>query len=129
MSVIFMGDIAGCLNIQHVTLLQPPVGDTYNSRGRAISSGPDVATHDVPVDIQPASGRTLLLVPEGERIAEHVSVWFTQVVDTTSEALAQKAVKMVFRGFIWKCVAVPGDWRENGFQQCLFQNTKAVYNP
>lgn len=128
MSLIQIGEIVDCLNIQFVTLLLPQTG-TYNDRGQFVETGADTVLDNQSADVQPASGRVLHLVSEGERTTEHVQAFFTQVVDTTSEALATKAARMIYRGFIWKVVAVPGDWRENGYMQCLLQNTKVVYVP
>lgn len=129
MSLIYMGDVAGCLNIQPVILIISAAGGSYNDRGQWVEAGAETEVPDIPANVQPATGRILQFVPEGERTRDHVSVWFTQLVSTTSEALAQKAAKMVYRGFVWKCISVPEDWRENGFVDCLFQNTKEVYTP
>lgn len=128
MSLIHIGEVVDCLNTQKVTLLVPSVG-AYNDQGLFIPVGEPTAIPNIDADVQPASGRVLQFVPEGERTREHVSVWFTQLVDTASEFLATQAAQLVYRGFIWKCVSVPEDWIENGFIECLFQNTKEAYTP
>lgn len=128
MSLIQIGEVVDCLNLQLVTLLVSASGG-YNSRGKWEAGASPTVVPNVKADVQPATGRILQLVPEGERTQEHVSAWFTQLVDTTAEAVATKAALMVYRGVIWKCIAVPEDWRENGFVECLFQNTKEVYAP
>jgi hypothetical protein len=123
MTLITIGEIAGSLNTQSVTVRTFTAG-TYNARGQFVESGPAVDIPDVTADVQPASGRTLEIVPEGERVREHVSVWFINPVETVQEGLSTRAARLIYRGTLWKCVAVPEDWRENGFVECLFQNTK-----
>ena len=124
MSLIQMGEIVDCLNTQPVDLVLPGTDGFYETNGRWVKGTDPVTLPGVRADIQPATGRALLSVPEGERTNETVEVILTTHIDTVSEPLQQRAVKMHYRGLVWKCVGLPEDWRENGFLCALFQNTK-----
>ena len=126
MSLIQVGEIVDCLNVQPVTFVLPGTDGSYDTNGRWIKATDPVTVPDVRADVQPATGRTLLMVPEGERTNEIVEVILTTFIDTVSEPLQRRAVEMHFRGLVWKCVGVSADWRENGFLCALFQNTKKV---
>lgn len=129
MPLIQIGEIVDCLNTQPVIFIPPTIGDSYDERGKRVEGTPSVPV-EREWDIQPASGRMLQMVPEGERTIEHVTAFLTgPFIDTTNEVVNQRAHRLVYRGLVWKCVGVPEDWRENGYQKALFQNTKQVYTP
>lgn len=122
--LIQMGEIVDCLNVQPVTFVLPGTDGAYANNGRWTKATNPVTVPDVMADIQPATGRTLLSVPEGERTTEIIEVILTTHIDTVSEPLQQRAVEMHYKGLVWKCVGIPADWAGNGFTCGLFQNTK-----
>lgn len=127
MSLVNLSSTVDGFNNQLITLLMPFAGE-YSARGAFISSGDPTEVPNVAANVQPGStGVILRFAPEGERTEEYVEVIFTSIVDTVLETLSQPACKMIYRGLIWKLIAIPGDWRDNGHMECLFQNTKKVY--
>lgn len=129
MSLIDVSEIVDCLNTQPITFIVPSSG-SYDNDGTYIPGGGETQIDDIPADIQPA-GRKLFKVPEGMRISDFVEVFIASpnFMDTVNETTTTPEFKMVYRGTVWKVHDIPEDWRENGYINGLFVNTKKVFTP
>ena len=129
MSLIQIGEVVDCLNTQPITFLIPGGPGGYDTSGNFIPGGART-TLVAEADVQPVS-RTLTQVPEGQRVADLVEVFIADptFIDTVNETTTTQEYQMVYRGTVWKVLDIPEDWRDNGYIDAIFVNTKQVYVP
>lgn len=86
-------------------------GAGHDSHGRATT--PTVASTPGLASVQPASGRDLQRLPEGERSGEVLAVWTTLELRTADAATGVLADRLAFRGRVFEVVHVDA-WQEAG---------------
>ena len=77
------------------------------------------ATFSIDAHVQPASGRELLRLPEGERSGEHILIFTTILLRTTDAATGRSADRITYQNRTYEIEAVE-DWNTiGGFYQSL----------
>lgn len=127
MSLLQMGDVVKGFNTHIVTFVLRPAGD-YAEDGSWTSSGAETLYPNVGVNIQPASGDFLKSLPEGESSEDYREIFTDFInIDINVEDTNRPPLFMVYRGQLWRLSSMPEDWRENGFINAVFRNTKKGY--
>lgn len=69
---------------------------TTDGHGRALQGA--TSTHSITANVQPATGRDLLRLPEGQRTREHIAIWTDGDLRTANEHAGTPADVVTWKG-------------------------------